>query len=101
MRLITPSDKLRVEVFLSRRDTHSLVSLWLLQCGGGGEGGVSLHPADSGDVRRQQQSQGEDAVGGEGRWGPNVAEMGKSPLSQPTACQQGAVEAVKVQHAAF
>lgn len=86
-RLITPPDELRVEVFHVTHTTHAhtVVSLWL-QCVVVAEGACSRR------VRRQQHSQSEDTVGGEGRWGLYVAKMGKSPPSQPTARQQGGAE---------
>lgn len=73
--------------FTSHTHSHTLtvVSLWL-QCVVVAEGACSRR------VRRQQHSQSEDTVGGEGRWDLYVAKMGKSPLRQPTARQQGGAE---------
>lgn len=67
-RLITPPDELSVEVFhVTHTHTHHIerflsdcsVWSWQREC--------QPPPGDSRHVRRQQHSQGEDAVGGEGR----------------------------------
>lgn len=67
-RLIPPPDELRVEVFYITHTPHRKARWFLSDCSvWSRHRELQPPPADSRHVRRQQHSQGEDAVGGEGR----------------------------------